>query len=612
MRHLLSRAGIPLLVVAAVLMPHALLAQETPILVRIDVDPSKDEGVLLQDVDIRPNTPMKLGFELRNVSKDITLGNVTVKLVQIVDGAARPIGEATLAKLAPTPVAAKGEMITAFKGVEKLDLAGSPPYRLQLQVEAKQPKDFVTALRDLQLVVLEPRKYVSAVARYDDKDKRRINFSIASPDARLLRGPHMIPVELSLSAGLKQDAPGTFKDKLTGPSQEVKLALEEVAFDPKVTAAEAYLKVDDFDRAFSFPIVSGASSGDISPRSTDDVHVRIIVDRFAKPNPKLPVVVQLDGPLNEDYRVKVELNQSGDKTLYRIELDDAGLRKQAATAGVAKTGELYVVSRVTDWRLECDTTGAKRDIWLRVSVARKSAKTKQYETVALKYRAETSAVLAPIVADAGAPGFAFVKVAQFEVLPDVKFVGLPKSKEWAVGTPMEVVAKISKPLPSIAKVELVLGKKPESDKEKVVVLDSVDVRNPEKDTEWKFKLPSQSKEEPVTISVRITTQTGATIWDTETIAFKAAVALGGRITGRVQYGSVPQPGLPVTLVDAKGNKLDATETDKKGEFLFENVKAGTYTFFSTRSFNNLFGQKMVTVRANDTKAADVTISLLSK
>jgi len=91
-------------------------------------------------------------------------------------------------------------------------------------------------------------------------------------------------------------------DTLRGLKQEIDLLAEDVAFEKGLTEGEVYLRIDGYDRAFTYPVKLTAP-GVINPRPADEIRVRIPLPRYAKPNAKFEVPLEIDGPLGEDYRV---------------------------------------------------------------------------------------------------------------------------------------------------------------------------------------------------------------------------------------------------------------------------------------------------------------------
>jgi hypothetical protein len=577
----------------------------------------------VKKISLRPNTPITLGFDLKNRMQD-TMRDVVVKVVFVGPGnEERLIAQGFVKEIAPTPANGKGERLLFFEKIkgppevkevpekkanaDKLDL-GLSPFRIQLHIEAKQPKDFTVVKRKLEFIVREPRDYLSATANFEQLNKRLL-VAVTYPKVEDLFGPHRFPVQLSLSPDLKAGKKGLYEDIVRGPGQPGDLRAQ---FEELTGEGEAYVRVDGYDRAFTFPIKL-AASGAINARPREEIRVRIQVPRYAKPSPKLEVLLETDGPLQDDYRVKLEMDKTGEKVRFRDEVDMPGLRQQKAFLGVSAAKTLVCQADVTDWRPLFDTPETFGDIWIRVSVWKRNPQTKDYEKVKVTYPLGARGPLAPIEADVDSKNL-FARVSFDNSKPeDLQFVNLPK--EWSARRPLDVRVKMRPRTPMqapIGKVIFFRGKAPKDDKGEIKEEDIFFMEegpDPKK-SEWSFILPPQIKVEPVLLSAQFTTLTGAKATISEPLALVAGNA--GKATfiikGKVVYGEDLQPDKIVTLVDAKAKeKATQTMTDKTGTFVFNDVAPGAYVVVSTFSFRNLEGR--VPVEIKDADKTDVLIKL---
>lgn len=55
--------------------------------------------------------------------------------------------------------------------------------------------------------------------------------------------------------------------------------------------------------------------------------------------------------------------------------------------------------------------------------------------------------------------------------------------------------------------------------------------------------------------------------------------IAGRVTRSSDRGPLPQPRIPIHLVNQKGEKLFTVRTDRDGAYAFENVCSGVYTVY---------------------------------
>ncbi len=590
---------------------------QTPQVVIISLNNAeKDKGAEVKEVDLRPHTPTELGFDVRNNAGEV-LGDVTLKIVQVVNKQDRVLAETTIPKIDPTPELTKGVLVQMFNKIkgapDKLELAGAPPYMVQVHV---QGKNLPLIKRDLKFVVREPKDYVVPTVKYNLTDNA-LNVEVAPKEGRTFLGLHLLPVQLVLGPDLKATKKGIFKQTLTMPDQRLSLVADEVLFERSLTEGDVYLKVDGYDRAFTFPVRENAG-GAIEPRPAGEIRVRIAAPRYARPNPKFEVPLEIDGPLSADYKLRVGLDRTGDTEDPRGAdlLELTGLRRQNVTLSFSKEGALVCEAEVRDWTAQFDTGDIfSRNVKIRVSVV------KDKEKVKLAVASESRPLMARLETDDREKEIKsiFAQVTVDESAPDGLKIEIPKDKDWIAGEPLELRTSI-KPRTSmqapIAKVIVFRGKAPKSDKDEIKgddIFAVEEVADP-KQKDWKFTLPAQEKAEPLTFSVQFVTHTGGKATITETVSLKPAVAAKKlyKIKGKVVRGPLGQPGVEVTLIDAKKMVKGSAKTDTKGVFVFENVEPGAYTVSSIVAVENLLGSAPINVPDKEKKDPSVTISLLKK
>ena len=589
-----------------VLIPQDVFAQETPQQIRVRAETAKDP---LLPVNLRPNTPTAFRLLVQNPN-DFGLGEVTVKLVQIVEKEERVIASAGLETL-PAKDEARLIFAKAKDDKDKRELVG-PPFKVQIWIEAKQPKNFVTVKRDLDLVIREPRDYVTSIAEFD-KTKGRLSFKVKLDESENLIGPHPCHVELILGPEFAENKKGTFKQQLTAPKQPVDLLADDVAFtENKIREGRVYLMVDGYQRAFTYPVTLAGSGYPDQVRFGKQIGARIEVPRYSKPNKNFAVKLELDGPLDAGYRVEVGLDRTAMKEQFQV-VNRTGLRQQKISLSFSAAGDLVWQTEVKDWQVEFDTTGVFGDIWLRVRVFKKNSKTGKEEKVTLTHPKESRFHLATLETDDNDKAL-FARVVQDESpAAEIEFVDLPE--QIFVGRPLPVTVKIRKrdaQQAPVAKVLFFRGKQPAKGDFDPELLLGVGKLDP-KTGEWSFQLPAQEKAEPLVLSVQATTQTGVLAVKTATIAIKATSGKGiAKIKGTVARGELPQLKLTVTLSDAKGNLIGTEKTNDKGEFVFENVPPGNYVVRSTMSSPALIGQTKVVVPEGEILVDKVSVRLLAK
>ena len=110
-RNALHRFSLILTAATALLwLPHVACAQpddaHTPKIIDIEIF-AKGKAADVKDVELRPNTGTVFGFDVKNGAGE-ELADVTIKVVQVVDGNKRIIAEGKIEKLDITPEKGKG------------------------------------------------------------------------------------------------------------------------------------------------------------------------------------------------------------------------------------------------------------------------------------------------------------------------------------------------------------------------------------------------------------------------------------------------------------------------------------------------------------------------
>ena len=136
------------------------------------------------------------------------------------------------------------------------------------------------------------------------------------------------------------------------------------------------------------------------------------------------MLLEADGPLTDDYQLRIELDKQGNKLQFRDEQTKTGLRNQNASLSVSAEKKLVCDVRVTDWRVTFNTTNLFSDVVFRVNVWKKGPK--DYEKVKVTFPEGNRAHLATIEADANNTNL-YARVSLEESAPaDLQYVNLPK------------------------------------------------------------------------------------------------------------------------------------------------------------------------------------------
>jgi hypothetical protein len=629
-----------LLCTAAVflLLPASGRAQDTPLQLRVRVEDSSER---LPPINLRPNTTTAVQFFLQNPTADDSR-NFSVKLVQLVGDQVRVVAQADVAKLLPReeirlafaamakdiPVkskegADKGKDAAdkgkdaADKGkdaADKVELAG-PPFKMQLWIEPKLKGDFPPIKRDIDVLIREPRDYLTTRARYDAA-MAKLSFRVTLDGREPLIGPPQCPVELVLGPQLAPTKTGTFKQIVIGPKATVELHAADVAFvGPGIREGFVALTVDGYERAFVYP-VSLRGSGELSEVDFGKkVGVRVLVPAYGRPAAKFPVRLELDGPVDGDYRVEVALDRAGTREQFGQVVARSGLRHQRARIGVSASGDLSCQTEVRDWQVEFDTTGVFGKMWLRIAVFKKGRQPNQYDEVELVPAARVGPDASLLEVDAESKRI-FARVVQDDSKAEgIEFVDLPK--EWPINKPLPLKIRVglrgAEQAPADA-VMLLRGKVPADGKISPEAILGTPSFDPKLGL-WQATLGPQEKVEPLEFSVQVTTRSGVVASKTVIVAFRDPTAGGkgiAKIVGKISYGTNPVPNAAVVLTDEKGMVKGSTKSGAEGDYAFEKVPPGIYVISAAQSFPALVGQAKVQVPEGVELVDNVAVRLLSK
>lgn len=585
-------------------------AQDVPQVLRVRLESSQGE---LPPINLRPNTSTAVSVFLHNPMED-EYRNVTVKFVQLDRDSIKILAQAEVAKLPPREEVRLLFPARGKEAPEKMDLIG-PPFKTQLWIEPKQKDDFTVIKRDISLLIREPRDYLTAQAQYD-AIARKLSFKLRREESRGLIGPKDCPVELALGAEFAEPKKGAFKQVIVGAKSLAEVHAENLIFvAPTLREGHAYLTVDGFERAFIYP-VRLTGSGDMSEVALGKkIGAKIVVPRYAVPAAKFPVRLELDGPLDAEYRVELGLDRAGTREQFNQRVQFNGLREQKARIGIAPTGDLLCQTEVRDWQVEFDTTGVFGNIWFRLEVFKKDRFTGKFEERELSIPPFVAAHRAPLRVDADLKR-AYARVIQDRTPPeDVEFVDLPRA--WSLGKPMPLFVKTRERGDHQAPIEKLLllrGKAPQDGKINPDFILGSGVFDEERSL-WQVTMPPQEKIELLEFSAILTTGTGVSASRSATISIVDPTAGGkgiAKVTGKLTYGPNPVPNASVSLLDEKGVVKGSVKSTPKGEYAFDKVPPGNYVVYATQSFPALVGRANVQVPEGKELVEKIDVRLLSK
>jgi hypothetical protein len=130
---------------------------------------------------------------------------------------------------------------------------------------------------------------------------------------------------------------------------------------------------------------------------------------------------------------------------------------------------------------------------------------------------------------------------------------------------------------------------------------------------WTADVPVPTdKKAPLEITAEVENEVG--LKSVKTVRIELVDPPKGSIEGIVERGGRPQPEVPVTLRDAKGEVKGVAKTNAQGKYLFENVDPGAYRVIAAKpdAGAGTAGASSVQVQPNVTKAVTADITLQRK
>jgi hypothetical protein len=444
------------------------------------------------------------------------------------------------------------------------------------------------------------------VARFD-KDQKRVDFKLKFSDASNLTGPSKAAIALQLGPEFEKNKNGTFSSTISGPTQNVELFSEDLAFiDNTLREGRVYVSVDGYERAFAYPVAL-TGSGDLDEVALGQrVAARIRVPRYTKPSGKFRVYLEMDGPLSPEYSLELGVDRAGTREQFETQTF-TGLRQQRVTMAFSEAGDLVLQTKVQDWQAEFNTTDVYGHIWFRVAVY------KNKELVTLLIPDDPRPYYATLEAGSESKRV-FARVTQDETPPqNLDFINPPKS--WFTAKPLPLIVRAKVPLahqaPIEKKVLFFKGKAPPPDGKipEDAVLGFGDFNT--ETGSVSITLPPQ-EEGALVVTAQFMTRVGIPGYKTTTINVRDAKNALCTVRGTVAHGKLVQPNLEVVLLDEKGKAKATVKSGKKGEFVFEKVPPGIYVIFSASRSPAVQGQATITVMEGQEELDKVDIRLLAK
>jgi hypothetical protein len=598
--------AVPLLV--AGLAPGFTAAQEAPPgaqpKVELRLSYQSDDKAPRTDLVLRPNLQQELFVFVKNDDpqpQPVTvqlLANDAPVLAQKLTAEAGKLTRVVWSKAVPAAGMAKGPALTELKGALKLRLLDGKdkPVGKEVDLDVARPSTYVM---------------VDSIQFFPNREgvknqlivgvKTREGFAGPVCRVELVLRPDRIP---GFVAGQKQK--GLYGGNLTGTAGEV---LYLHADDLQFKGGEdknglVYLTVDGYDRAFTFEVSFPASGTPTTPNPVTKVGLRLNAEPFASSKVPYPVGIEVDNA-SRDARVKLEvlspvLNKEGKFEEKFSELAEfRGDRAQRLLYAAGGTeGGLVFQPEVKDWATELDLSAIHGQTMLRLRMFDKDGKPVYFRD---NETGKTVSMDAPwtkksvTLVDEGPEGIRFVEVPQTAVRGGTVVVKATRSESESKVGDKEVVFFGAKLPPD--------GKVPPN-------VAPVTARMIEGKNVWSAELPvAKDQKSPLEVSVRFTNAAGLS--KTESLAIEVTdpppPPTTGTITGIVVQGDRRQPGIPVRLLDDKGQVKDTTMTNNEGKFEFKDVPPGSYRVTAAKTGDNTRGEAAAQVVAGKEKKVEIKL-----
>jgi hypothetical protein len=189
----------------------------------------------------------------------------------------------------------------------------------------------------------------------------------------------------------------------------------------------------------------------------------------------------------------------------------------------------------------------------------------------------------------------------------VRLARLPRQAKR--GTALEVRAAGQVPASGVREVVFFVGKPAPDGKLPAGAPTATGSPVPGAANSWSAKLPLPADPKgTIEVSVQMTSNVGLSRFDTGRVELIDTDPVPtGSIRGVVREAALPQSGLAVALLNAKGEKVLETKTDDDGIFSFADVPVGQYIVGSYKPTSMRVGRQPVEVKADTTVQVEVEL-----
>jgi hypothetical protein len=395
------------------------------------------------------------------------------------------------------------------------------------------------------------------------------------------------PVELVLAPGripgfLSAES-GRFRGELAADGKEMILFAEGMRFEEGTDGPGAVtLNIDAVPRAQTFLIRFARESGPTLAERAIETAVRIRAPRAVRSGEPIAIIAEVDNA-PEDATLELSLGRSeGGRFEPLISRKYDGPRNsRVGFLPIGPGGSPHIEATVEDWAVEYPTAGIQGTYEARARLSDADG------------HGIGSASLPVIIDDRPAPW--------------VRLSRLPKQARR--GSLLDVKAAGQAPASGLREVVFFVGKPTPDGKLAPGAPSATGTPLPGGANTWTSKLPLPADlKGPIDVSVQFLSNVGLSRFDSGRVELIDTDPVPtGSIRGVVREAALPQSGLAVVLLGAKGEKLFETKTGDDGAFSFADVPVGKYTVGSYKPTSMRVGRQPVEVKADATSQVEVEL-----
>ena len=395
------------------------------------------------------------------------------------------------------------------------------------------------------------------------------------------------PVELVLAPGripgfLSAES-GRYRGALTPDGKETTLFAEGLRFAESAdSSGTVALNIDGVPHAQTFLLRFARAVGTTLGERTLTTSLKLRAPDAVRGGDPLVLVAEVDNA-PEDATLELGLGRADRGPFEPLvsRMLDAPREARIGFVAIGPGGTPHVEATLGDWSIDVPTAGIQGSFQARARL--RDAEGREIATASRS-----------VIIDDTPPRW-------------VRLARLPKQARR--GAALEVRAAGQVPASGIREVVFFVGKPTPDGKLPPNAPTATGTPLPGAPDYWSAKLPLPPElKGPIEVSATITSNVGLGRSDTGRIELIDTDPVPtGSIRGVVREGALPQAGLAVALVNARGEKQLETRTGDDGVFSFNEVPVGKYTIASYKPTSMRIGRQPVEVQADRTSQVRVEL-----